>query len=112
MTKLSGLARALGILLAIIGGFVAIPNVNIALVLVVLGLIAGITTPDDRFITILLYVLVLPVIGAALANIPAVGAQLGAVASGLALLAAGAGATCIALRLYKIAMGDVTALAK
>jgi hypothetical protein len=111
MTKLSGLARALGILLAIIAGFVAIPTLNVALVLVVLGLIAGISTPDDRFITILLYVLVLPVIGTALGNIPTIGAQLGAVANGLAVLAAGAGATCVAMRLYKIAMGDVTGLA-
>ena len=112
MNKLSGLARALGILLAIVAGFVAIPNLNMALALVVLGLIAGLTTPEDRFVTVLLYVLVLPIIGTALGNIPMVGEQLGKVANGLALLAAGAGATLIAMRLYKIAMGDVTGLTK
>jgi hypothetical protein len=112
MNKLSGLARALGILLAIIAGFVAIPNVNVALVLVVLGLIAGLTTPDDRFVTVLLYVVVLPVIGLALANIPAIGTQLGAVTGGLATLAAGAAATCVALRLYKLVMDDVKGLTK
>lgn len=112
MNKLSGLARALGILLAIVAGFVAIPNLNMALALVVLGLIAGLSTPEDRFVTVLLYVLVLPIIGTALGNIPMVGEQLGKVANGLALLAAGAGATLIAMRLYKIAMGDVTGLTK
>lgn len=112
MNKISGLARALGILLAIVAGFVAIPNLNMALVLVVLGLIAGLSTPEDRFVTVLLYVLVLPFIGTALGNIPMVGEQLGKVANGLALLAAGAAATLIALRLYKIAMGDVTGLTK
>lgn len=112
MNKLSGLARALGILLAIVAGFVAIPGLNIALVLVVLGLIAGITTPEERFIAVLLYVLVLPVIGTALGNIPAIGEQLGAVAGGLALVAAGAGATAIGMKLYKIVMDDVMGLAK
>jgi hypothetical protein len=111
MNKISGLARALGVVLAIVAGFVAIPNLNMALVLVVLGLIAGLTTPDDRFVTVLLYVLVLPMIGTALGNIPAVGAQLGAVFGGLAMLAAGGAATGVALRLYKIVMNDVSGLA-
>lgn len=112
MDKLSALARVLGILLAIVAGFIAIPGgMNIALLLVVLGLIAGLTTPDDRFVVILLYVLVLPMIGTALGNIPAIGAQLGAVCGGLALLAAGAAATGVALRLYKVAMKDVSGLA-
>jgi hypothetical protein len=113
MNKISGLARALGILLAIVAGFVAIPGgLNVALALVVLGLLAGLSTPEDRFVPVLLYVLVLPIIGTALGNIPMVGEQLGKVANGLALLAAGAGATLIAMRLYKIAMGDVTGLTK
>jgi hypothetical protein len=113
MNKLSGLARALGILLAIVGGFVAIPGgMNVALILVVLGLIAGITTPDDRFVTVLLYVAVLPLVGTALANIPAVGTQLSSVAGGLALLAAGAAATGVALRLYKLVMDDLKGMAK
>jgi hypothetical protein len=102
----------LGILLAIVAGFVAIPGVNMALVLVVLGLIAGITMPTDRFIPTLIYVLVLPIVGTALGNIPTVGSQLGAVANGLALLAAGAVASAIAIRLYTITKDDLTALAK
>ena len=113
MNKLSGLARALGILLAIVAGFVAIPGgLNVTLVLVVLGLIAGLTTPDDRFVTVLLYVAVLPLVGTALGNIPAVGTQLSAVMGGLALLAAGAAATGVATRLYKIVMDDVKGLSK
>src|SRR5437868_18275 len=112
MTKITGLARALGILLAIIAGFVTIPGVNLALVLVVLGLIAGITMTEERFIPVALYVLALPIIGAALGNVPTIGAQLGAVATGLALLAAGALASAIALRLYALVKDDLMALAK
>jgi hypothetical protein len=112
MTKLTGLARALGILLAIIAGFVAIPGVNVALVLVVLGLIAGITMPEERFIPVALYVLALPIIGAALGNVPTIGAQLGAVATGLALVAAGSLASAIAVRLYALVKDDLMALAK
>jgi hypothetical protein len=112
MTKLTGLARALGILLAIVAGFVAVPGLNIALVLVVLGLIAGITMPEERFIPVALYVLFLPIVGAALGNIPMIGAQLGAVATGLALLAAGAIASALAIRLFGFVKDDLMALTK
>jgi len=112
MTKLSGLARALGILLAIVAGFVAIPGLNMGLLLVALGLIAGITLPDERFVPVLLYVIALPIIGAALGNIPTVGTQLGAVATGLALVAAGSVATAIAIRLYGLVKDDMMGLAK
>jgi phosphotransferase system glucose/maltose/N-acetylglucosamine-specific IIC component len=82
------------------------------LVLVVLGLIAGITMPEERFIPVALYVLALPIIGAALGNVPTIGAQLGAVATGLALVAAGSLASAIAVRLYGLVKDDLMALAK
>jgi hypothetical protein len=112
MTKLTGLARALGILLAIVAGFIVIPGINIALALVALGLIAGITMPEDRFIPVALYLIVLTIVGTALGNIPMIGAQLGAVTGGLALVAAGSIASAIAIRLFGLVKGDLMALAK
>ena len=50
LNKISGLARALYIVLAIVAGFVALGMMNVALVLVVLGLIAGIAMPEDRLV--------------------------------------------------------------
>ena len=50
LNKISGLARALYIVLAIIAGFVALGRMNVALVLVVLGLIAGISMPKERMV--------------------------------------------------------------
>jgi hypothetical protein len=41
--KIAGLARALSILLSVVYAFVAIPGVDNGLVLVVLGLIAGLS---------------------------------------------------------------------
>ena len=41
LMKIGGLARALAIILAIVAGFVALNMMNVPLVLVVLGLIAG-----------------------------------------------------------------------
>ncbi len=110
MTKITGLARALSILLAIIAGFIAIPGLNVALVLVVLGLISGITMEQERFIAVALYALVLPMVGAALGLIPMVGAQLSAVAGGLAMAAAGALASAIAMRLFAVVKGDLLGL--
>jgi hypothetical protein len=106
--KIAGLARLLATLLAIVAGFVAIPSVNVALVLVVLGLIAGLKYGPERMVGLLLVVIVLPLVGAALGTIPAVGAQLNAAALNLELAAAAIAATVIAMRLYNNSVEDVT----
>ena len=50
LNKISGLARTLYIVLAIVAGFVALGTMNVPLVLVVLGLIAGIALPMERMV--------------------------------------------------------------
>ena len=50
LTKVSGLARTLYIVLAIVAGFVALGTMPVALVLVALGLIAGISLPKERMV--------------------------------------------------------------
>ena len=50
LMKIGGLARALYIVLAIVAGFVALGTMNVPLVLVVLGLIAGIAMPRERMV--------------------------------------------------------------
>lgn len=110
--KIGNLARALGILLAIIAGFVAIPGFNVALVLVVLGLIGGLVYTADEAVRLYISVLVIPVIGMALGNIPAIGAQLSAAATNVALCAAGAAATVLAIRLYNLVKDGLLGLSK
>ena len=70
LNKISGLARSLYIVLAIVAGFVAMGGLNVALVLVVLGLIAGISMPRERMVLAAATVIALPIVGAALGNIP------------------------------------------
>jgi hypothetical protein len=112
LTKIGGLARALYIILAIIAGFVALGGtMNVALVLLVLGLVAGISLPDDRMVLALAAIIALPIVGTALAQIPAIGAQLNAVALNLQMAMAGAAATAMAMRLYRLAMDGVMGLA-
>jgi hypothetical protein len=106
--KIGGLARLIAVLLAIIAGFVALGNIDVALLLVVLGLIAGLAYDDDGAIRLFLVVLVLPMVGGALSNIPQIGGQLNDVALNIALAAAGAAATVIAIRLFNNAKADVT----
>ena len=110
LNKISGLARSLYIVLAIVAGFVALSGVNTALLLVVLGLIAGISMPRDRLVLAMVAVLALPLIGTALGNIPAIGQQLGAVMANLQLGVAGAAATALAIMLYELTMEGVTGL--
>ena len=110
LTKLGGLARTIYIVLAIIAAFVPMGGLNIALVLVALGLLAGLAMPDERVVLAGVTVLALPVIGAALAHIPAIGEQLNAITANLQLGVAGALATAMAIRFYRLAMEGITGM--
>ncbi len=108
LTKISGLARSIYIILAIVAGFVAMGGLNVALGLVVLGLIAGISLPRERMVLAAATIIALPIVGAALGNIPAVGEQLGAVMANLQLGIAGSFASALAIYLYELTMEGVT----
>ena len=110
LNKIGGLARALYIVLAIIAGFVALSMMNVPLVLVVLGLIAGLAVPRDRMVLLAALVIALPIVGAALGQIPTIGAQLTAVAGTLQMGAAGSLATAMAIMLYELVMEGVTGI--
>jgi len=111
LKKIGGLARALYVLLAIVAGFVALTMMNVPLVLVVLGLVAGLAMDRDKMTLAGVIAIALPIIGTALGNIPAIGAQLTAVCANLQLGVAGALATAVAILLYELVMGSVTGLA-
>ena len=55
-------------MLAVVAGFVALATMNVPLVLVVLGLVAGIALPRTRLVLATVTIIALPIIGAALAN--------------------------------------------
>ena len=111
LNKVGGLARALAIVLAIIAGFMALNMMNVPLVLVVLGLIAGLAMGEDRLVLSTVTLIALPIIGTALMNIPTIGAHLNAVALNLQMALAGSLATSIAIRVYHMTMDGVTGLA-
>lgn len=110
LNKISGLARTLYIVLAIVAGFVALGAMDTALVLVVLGLIAGISLPRERMVLAAAAIIALPILGAALGHIPTVGAQLAAVMANLQLGMAGAFAVAMLMLLYELAMDGVTGI--
>ena len=110
LTRIGGLARALYIVLAIVAGFVALSMMDVTLVLVVLGLVAGLAVPRDRMVLLAALVIALPIVGAALGHIPTIGAQLTAVTGNLQMGAAGSLATALAIMLYELVMEGVTGL--
>jgi hypothetical protein len=111
LMKIGGLARALAIILAIVAGFMALTMMNVPLVLVVLGLVAGLAMTEDRLLVSVAVIIALPIIGAALTHIPTIGAQLNAVALNLQMAMCGAVATAIAIRLYHLTMDGVMGVA-
>ena len=110
LMKISGLARALYILLAIVAGFVAIGGMDVTLVIIVLGLIAGIAMAKENYVPAAATAIALPIIGAALGHIPTIGAQLTAVTGNLQMGVAGSLATALAIVLYNLVLGGVTGL--
>ncbi|MBA3862636.1 MAG: hypothetical protein C0517_01670 [Erythrobacter sp.] len=110
MEKIGGLVTAVGILLAIVAGVINIPGLDVALAIVLLGVVAGISAQQDNAIRLFLAVLVLPVIGAALGGVPVVGGYLDAIFGNLGVFAAGAAASLVARRLYEMVVGGVKGL--
>src|SRR5437868_1555142 len=104
LTKISALSRALYILLAIVTGFVALGTMNVALILVVLGLVAGIGMEKENYVPAAATAIALPIIGAALGQLPAIGAQLTAVCANLQIGIAAALGSALAIVLYKLVM--------
>ena len=111
LTKIGGLARALYIILAIVAGFVALNMMDVPLVLIVLGLIAGISAPRERLVLAFAAVIALPIMGTALTHIPAIGTQLNAVMCNLQLGIAGAATRMLAMLLYDMVMDGVMGIA-
>ena len=102
LKKIGGLARALYVVLAIVAAFVPLTVMNVPLALVVLGLVAGLAMQRDHVVLAAVIAVVLPIVGAALGHIPAIGAQLTAVTTNLQMGVAGALATAIAILLYDL----------
>ena len=110
LNKIGGLARALYVILAIVTAFVPLSMMNVPLVLVVLGLIAGLALQRENIVLAGVIAIVLPIVGTALGHIPTVGTQLGAVTANLQIGVAGALATAIAILLYGLVTNGLTAL--
>jgi hypothetical protein len=110
LMKIGGLARAVAIVLAIVAAFVPLAMMNVPLVLVILGLVAGLAMAEDRLVLSTVTLIALPIIGTALGTIPSVGGQLAAICTNLQMAIAGALATTIAIRLYHLTMDGVTGL--
>ena len=110
LMKIGGLARAIAIILAIVAGFMALNMMNVPLVLVVLGLVAGLAMPEDRVLMTAVMLIALPIVGTALTQIPTVGAHLNSVALNLQMAMAGSLATVIAIRVYHLTMDGVMGL--
>jgi len=110
LTKISGLARILGVLLAIVAGIVALPGFDVMTALIILGAITGLVTKRENLANLLIAALALPLIGTVLGNLPAIGAQLGDIFGNLGTLVAGHAAVGIVIAVYKLVVDDLKGL--
>lgn len=97
LNKLYAVARVLAILVAIAGAFVVVPNA--ALLLVVLGIVAGVGVSSDDAMRVMITALVLSGGAKVVEAIPQVGAGLGGVLSSLGTAYMAAALTAIVISL-------------
>ena len=110
LNKVTGLARAIAILLAIVGAFATnIPSIGLALLL--LGVIAGFGYGTDDFGKLVFMALGLNLAGPAVTAIPVVGGYLMTIFAGVGTAVAGVLVTRIIIRLYELVVGDLKGLA-
>lgn len=110
LDKISVAARLLNILVAVVAGIVVIPNLDVNLVLIVLGLIAGIGMKNEHFTPMLVAVVALPVMAGVLAGIPAVGMQLSAIFGNFGVAVAASVAMAFAIGTIQYAKADGSSL--
>lgn len=110
LEKISVAARLLAIIVAVVAGVVVIPNVDVNLVLIVLGLLAGLSVKGEHFVMFMVAVVALPVIGAVLTGIPNIGTQLGAIFGNFGVAVAASMAMAFALATIQNAKADGSSL--
>ena len=110
LDKISVAGRLLAIIVAVVAGVVTIPNVDVNLVLIVLGLIAGLSVKNEHFTMFMVAVVALPVIATVLTGIPSIGTQLGAIFSNFGVAVAASMAMAFALGTIQNAKADGSSL--
>ena len=110
MDKLTGLASLLAVILAIVAGVMPNLGFDAGMIILILGIIAGISADQDNAVRMYVAVLVLPVVAAGLGGLEAVGGYLAGIFGNLAVAATGISATLIARKVYEMAMGNVQSL--
>ena len=113
LSKITGLARLVNIVLAIVAGLVVIPGLDgatLTTTLIVIGLVAGLATTRDQMTNLLIAAIALPVIGNVLGNLPQLGGYLADIFTNLGVAVAGHAAMGVALTVYHIATSDLKGL--
>ena len=106
MKKIGAIAGLLGLLVAILAAFMTMP-MDAAMLMVVLGVIAGIAYDMDRMVGLMLAVLVYPIAGTTLGAIPTIGEPIGAILTNIGVVAAGAAATVLVRRVIEIVQANI-----
>jgi hypothetical protein len=104
MVRLYGGARALAVLVAIAAAFVTVPQV--AVILLVLGAIAGLGNSAEDNMRVMVIAIVLLVGSKSLEAIPTAGTYLATIFGGIGIAAFGSVVTGVVLGLYRRTMAD------
>lgn len=101
LEKIAGLGRALGIILAVLAGLVALPGFDTTSALLVLGAVAGLTASGQQLVNLAIAAVALPVVAGQLGKLMAAGGYLAGIFDNLGIHVAGAVAMGVAITVVK-----------
>ena len=107
MTKLAAIAGLVALLIAVLAAFMEIPGIDAGVAMVLLGIIAGLGYTQDRFVGLMLAVLVYTNAATAAGMIPAVGEYLGAIIGNVGIIATGVAVTVLVMRVVEIVKANI-----
>lgn len=107
MTKLAAIAGLVALLIAVLGAFMDIPGIDAGVAMVLLGIIAGLGYSQDRFIGLMLAVLVYPIAAVAAGTVPVVGDFAGAIIGNVGVVATGVAITVLVMRVADIVRANI-----
>jgi len=96
--SLQKIAGWIAILIAIVGAFTTIPYGTA--ILVVLGLVGGVTVEGETHVRVIVSALALTALGSVLGTIPGIGSYLATIVAGVASFVSGAALSIIAKNIY------------
>lgn len=110
LEKIAVAARTINIIVAVVAGITVIPGVDVNLVLILAGLLGGLSFKVEQVVPRLVTAVALPVVATVLADIPMIGTEVGAIFTNLGIAVAASAAMTITIATIRFLKNETVQL--